>query len=297
MKWFDPIPLSRWEMIWMRSLLGLWIIWSFPLAMNQGAQPKPVGLAHFFDLTFFSDFETLQWIRLVLIVATGFYAAGLFLPLTLPLITTIFIAMGSLNNSHGSITHHFQIIGLLLLAQCTWHVVGAVFGYRGRRHFLRSSVELDRVGVHMASQAIAAVYVVSAITKLWRSDGGWVSQAKNYPLQILKTQAMEYYNVLGETDPSLWESFASWFANFLLRWPLFGQGMLALALVLELFAFLALLSRKWMLGMGIVLIGLHASISAVMNLHFETHMAVLAIFWVNAPYWFSRLWLRPASLD
>ncbi|MDB6140156.1 MAG: hypothetical protein JWO94_3228, partial [Verrucomicrobiaceae bacterium] len=58
----------------------------------------------------------------------------------------------------------------------------------------------------------------------------------------------------------------------------FGGG-----LFVELFAFAVLLNRRWAFVGGLVIIAMHCSISEVMDLHFEYHMAAALIFLVNLP--------------
>ena len=59
----------------------------------------------------------------------------------------------------------------------------------------------------------------------------------------------------------------------------------SIGLALELFAFVALFNRGFMALAGIGLMLMHISISQVMNLGFFYNKWMLAIFWVNVPFW------------
>ena len=61
--------------------------------------------------------------------------------------------------------------------------------------------------------------------------------------------------------------------------------MLTSGLLLELLAFLALVGRKSAFAIGVMMIGLHVSISLVMHLHFPQNEQTCLIFLVNLPFW------------
>jgi hypothetical protein len=58
----------------------------------------------------------------------------------------------------------------------------------------------------------------------------------------------------------------------------FGMGLL-----IELFAFLALLGRRWAFFFGLTIIALHLSISHLMQLDFWYHIWAAVIFLLNLP--------------
>ena len=62
-------------------------------------QPHPVGLAHFFDLTWLSDPQKLSAYRGVLYLLLLVYASGWFLPIVLPLLAVGYSLMFTLYNS------------------------------------------------------------------------------------------------------------------------------------------------------------------------------------------------------
>jgi hypothetical protein len=58
----------------------------------------------------------------------------------------------------------------------------------------------------------------------------------------------------------------------------FGSGLL-----IELLGFVVLINRKWAFWGGLTIIGLHLSISKLMDLHFGFHMLAALVFIVNLP--------------
>ena len=54
--------------------------------------------------------------------------------------------------------------------------------------------------------------------------------------------------------------------------------------VLELFAFLILLNRRWAFGMGAALIAMHFGIGWIMRLHFPEFEVLVLLYCVNLPF-------------
>ena len=69
-----------------RFLFGVVVASTLSLQVPFHDQPHPVGLAHFFDLTWLSDPEIIGY-RGVLYLLLLVYASGWFLPIVLPLLT------------------------------------------------------------------------------------------------------------------------------------------------------------------------------------------------------------------
>jgi hypothetical protein len=89
-------------------------------------QPVPVGLAHFFNLTFFADREMLlglgQW---MLIGGLALYVADRYFPFGLLVICFWFMGPATLNLSQGPAKHSLQLLGLVLLVQLVYATYAA----------------------------------------------------------------------------------------------------------------------------------------------------------------------------
>lgn len=111
-----PTPnVSPLEAFLLRVLLAFALIHFLPPGLNQTTQPNPVGLAHWFDLTWLSHPEWYAWYRGMFFVAAFAYVSGLWLPVVLPVLTLLQILPYTLINSQGHPHHGYQILSLTLL--------------------------------------------------------------------------------------------------------------------------------------------------------------------------------------
>jgi hypothetical protein len=56
-------------------------------------------------------------------------------------------------------------------------------------------------------------------------------------------------------------------------------------LIVELFTFLMLLGRVWLLIIGLAVIAMHLLVDITMNLGFPQHQWIFFFYAVNLPYW------------
>jgi hypothetical protein len=131
-------------------------------------------------------------------------------------------------------------------------------------------------------QVIAAAYVIAGVIKLMRTKGLWIIESPNLSVQLMKTNAQNYYDKL-QTD-AVFEQRAA-LAQYMIDNPNLTRLFLGGGLFIELFAFLLLLNRRWALVMGFFILSLHWGIEMTMGLNFKYQMAVVAIFLVNVPFW------------
>lgn len=285
---FAPTGHARWEMLIMRIGFALAVLSVLFGNIPDGDPTHPVGLQRWFDLRFIADAQGL-WIG-VASLALALYALGVLPAVSLAVGGFVFIGYGSLQNSFGSSQHHLQTAGLIMLAQAIWYAWRAC---AEPRRALYPSIETQQSAAHIARQVIAGVYVTTAITKLWASDFEWIKKAKYYPLQIEKTKWSGYYNKLQEEwDDGLLSGIVGPIRDFLVDHPDICRAVIGSGLILELFAFLALIGRRWALFYGLALIGFHLTVGRVMNLHFTLNMLAILVFMVNAPYWIARIATR-----
>ncbi|MEZ5304450.1 MAG: hypothetical protein R3F11_27970, partial [Verrucomicrobiales bacterium] len=141
-------------------------------------------------------------------------------------------------------------------------------------------VPRDRT-VFAIAQAIAAAYVVSAISKLIASGGTWLAQLPNIALQLRKNERAEYFNTLSDAGGAA----AGFLERLVIDHPNLAIVFFGIGFVLELFAFAALLNRRLMALFGIGLIGLHVMVSHFMQLGFFFNKFALLIVFVNVPFW------------
>lgn len=275
------IAHAGWEMSLMRIAFAAMVWQSIPSFYYPTSLSHPNGIAHVLDLTFLMDPEILGILRGVLAVAVVFYAAGLFMFLSLSVMTFLLVACGSLENSQGAINHSLQPLALTALAQ--WGVAGyfVVRDHMARKRafFPVATPEAHRLLVHAAKVALVACYVTSAFTKLERSDGQWIQRTPNLAVAIAKTNTNSYLNAFEPTNH--WAKTAP---AFIIGHPNLTRVFFGFGFALELFSFLALLGRWPAVLVGISLILMHDMVAQVMGLHFAIFERLAFIFLVNAPW-------------
>lgn len=300
---FRPVEYGDLPLLGMRLAFAA-VVWiSFPAATSYAGQPEPVGIAHLADLTFLSDPGAMKICRMILGGALLWYVIGIAPAITLLVAFGVHILPGTLVNSQGgaSATHHLQPVSLALLGQWIYAVYFAAKG-GGFSVFKRvpfGDRALAQGMVFAAVQALMASYVVSAITKLSASGLGWIADAKYYPLQILKAQRSDFFNALGEPTGGsigLFGGVAGALERAIFASPVLAQITVGAGLFLELFAFLALLGRRWALAVGALLAGFHLIVSEMMNLNFKYNILMLLALMV-VPNLLPARWalVRPAA--
>ena len=268
---------SLYERIFMRAAFALVVIVSTPRSLNVHVIPAPNGLARIVDLSFLTDPATLVAYHTALVIVMGLYLARFLVWLALPIALWINVSVNAVANSQGAIQHSVQIVSLVLLAQTAAHYYGLWLRWRGGT--AESSIE-DRA-IWWSQQTVAAVYLVTGVTKLIVTHGTWIFQARFVGVQILKTAYQAYYDRL---DPSGLEAQLS-IAQFAAAHGAIVALIAGTGLLLELLAPLMLLGRRWALALGCSFLLFHVSIDRVMHLRFVYHQLLVLIYMVDPVYW------------
>lgn len=277
---FRPVNVGPWEARLMRLLFAITAVWCLWEVLPFEKMEVPNGLARIVPLEFLGGEDAALWFRPLIVVAAILYVFEWVNPLGLVVLTLAHLGYNTLQNSQGFTYHGYNIIGLVLLAQCS-----AELWWRGRAWFAKAGAVVDAVRhgyqLYFAQCAIAAVYVTSAITKLSKSDGLWLFRSHYLAKSIVKTHRQTFYdNPEGLTVPAI-SAVAQWLAeHHVVTRIAFGAGFM-----LELFAFLALWNRAWALFIGLNIIAFHFGVELIMQLDFRVNQTMCLIFLVNVPFW------------
>ena len=249
------------------------------------SQPAPVGIAYVLPLQFLS----LPGVREAIVGLVGIslilYVWGRVLRWALLTLTVCSILTNTMLNSQGFILHAYQIVTLTLLAQT---VLAFVHASKKRVHW---SDAVKRSQFLFYSQGIIlGTYVVAALSKIVNSRGMWVWNSKYLSAELIKSHRQVYYQKL---DPALAEEIGA--ALWLQAHPFLSQVIFGSGFFLEIFAFVAMLGRKWALVFGLSLIGMHRGIYHLMRLEFPFNELLIVIFLVNIPYWIWWRWKEKAA--
>lgn len=302
----EPFRHARWELALLRVIVAL-LVWDtqtgwvahihepqeIPRAILENSQkadiryesqPHPNGLAMWFDFTFISKDSLEKPLRNAVAVSLLLYVLGV--PAALSLLLPMFfgIAASTLANSQGAIGHTSQVLHLTLLS--LWLAGVWSLWCRWKKKPLPHNYTSGEFEASWARQGIMAGYVVSAISKLFFSEGSWLTSARYLPLHIVKNKDMEVYDKLDPASVS-----HEWLPQLMMEHPLWCIVIFGLALPLELFAFLGLCNRRAAAFFGIGLIGFHETVTQLMSLSFIFNKILLLAFFV-APWWWIARWFQ-----
>ena len=291
--------------------------WSAP---GRGAdfmtQPYPRSIAQFMDVTWINQPMTVPLVAATLGVLLILYMLGIAPVLSMMGLFFFQVCLGALENSQGNnVWHTSQIVAFTMLglggAALAENVralrqggFGGLRKHCAERHqwlayaiktpaswFRPAATEMESrqeesrsFGIYIVQQLIAVAYIVAGISKLWISKGTWCVDVQNIGLQFQKNQLMKFYQTLQTPD------VIPWATDFVNSHPMFTSIFFSIGLVLELVCFIALFNRGIMAIFGVGLVVMHLMIAMIMTLVFFYNEAIVAIFYVNIPFWI--VWLR-----
>ncbi|MBA2433006.1 MAG: hypothetical protein H0V56_12975 [Chthoniobacterales bacterium] len=274
-----PVEHHAFERVAMRVLFA-WVVWRHvPGSLAHLEITAPHGVARWFDLRFLLDPQVYTWCTYGLWVALALYVLRIGWSVALPYMAVLSIGVGTVINSQGAIAHYLQIVSLVLCAQTAAHFY-SLFGIRDLTAAAYRAAAEDRV-VRWSQQAIVATYLVSALTKLLKTNGLWFFQSPLLAVQITKTNDQDYYDRL---DTASYEAGAA-VAEWMVQNPLLVGLVLSTGLLLELTAPLVLFARWLALGYGLALVLFHMTVHQMMKLNFLFNEYLLWIYLVNVPFW------------
>ena len=283
-----PKPVSWWELLIMRILFAYVVYLSLPsTGQIYDSQPVPNGIAQFVHLPTFINDASYPAIKIAIGFALVIYASGFLLPIVLPLILIAHVMIRTLFNSQGWVHHGVQMVSLVLLAQTAVVLAFAIYRLIQRKPFpFTEGRNLGSYFLFYSQMAIVAIYVVSVVSKIDRSDGKWFAKSHYVGLHLVKAERDRYYGKLKEPAPETEPPPPSIVAaREALAHPNLTRIILGAGVLLELFAFVALFGRGMAALIAIALIGFHRSIASLMSIYFEFNEMLLVIFLMNLPFW------------
>jgi len=244
------------------------------------SQPSPNGIARFIDFSFLNKKAIYSKLRYFIFILLFLYAAGMGLPLITLLLLIYTVCIGTYFNSQGAISHHSQVISLVLLVQTFVYIYGVVNPYLKLNYLSDSTISYNQLAMFFSQQAVVSVYFTSALTKLIRSKFRWVYNVKDIPVQIEKTNMQNYYDELS-APPASW---ARNVMNWCVRYPVITISIFSLGLLLELMSPFSLISRSTNIIFGLMVIGFHGLNSTLFKLKFDSLQRLIVIYFINIPY-------------
>lgn len=254
--------------------------------LNYHEQEKANGLAHLFDLTFFSDERFVKALPWIVLPCLLLYMSGIGLPVALPILLIVQIGARTLYNSQGYIHHGFQMVSLVLMVQTgvvLWHCFKnwrEAFGIRRAKAAPGSFTFWDSL-VRYSQYMIIGCYVIAGVIKPINSDGEWFKNSHLIGIQLVKTDRQNYYSDL---SPDFGKDPVP-YASEMFEHPNLTRLFMGCGVLLEIFAFLALYNRLTAFVMGLMFILFHYFNEFLMHLYFFNNEKLVWIFLINIPFW------------
>ena len=276
----------RWEVFIMRVAFAVLVFYTFPTEKHlYDTQEHANGIAQWVDLTFLADPEVYKPLEKIAFVCLFVYAIGILQVIPLGYLVWFSVVTRTLANSQGGISHSYQMVTLILLAQ---FIVAAIAFLRpiikDGRFTLFQDKFWDSCAVYYSQLGIAGAYVIAALTKLNNSGLMWFWNSPYFVTDVIKTNRQNYYAKLDD------ERFLKFgqeveYVQVINDYPMFARILFAPGILFELAAVLALLGRRWALAVGLSLVALHLGIKEVMKLDFLKNEICVTIFMINIPFW------------
>lgn len=169
------------------------------------------------------------------------------------------------------------LITMVWLGQCLAYVL----------HRRGIVADIAQARFQLPLQAVAAVYTLAALAKLYPSAIQWIADAPYMSLQVTKSFDYHWYTTGDVALHQAGLQRASWLYGH----PLFTRALLACSLVLEAGAVVLLTGRRPALVYGLLLLCMHLGISYSMDIFFPSISTPMIAFAINPLYLLAAPWL------
>ena len=269
---------GRVEMLIMRLLFAAVILWSgivWKLPLDPDTFDKPNGVAAVLPLGWMAKVAASGFTEAVTGITLALYAFGIAPALTLLPALLLMTGTGALRNSMGDISHHTQLVAMVLLAQWIVYLVAAI----RRRAWLRVAHQEQERVILWSLITIGAGYLASGMVKLKASDFEWIQRVPSISVQVMKAVWSASYSSGEAVSGFKAVTIPHWIAEH----PNLARLFFGTGLILELLGICLVLSRRHAFWLGLALIGMHTGITLIMDIEFWNHILLVAIFAVNVP--------------
>jgi hypothetical protein len=187
-------------------------------------------------------------------------------------LTTILLIIFSIHESYG-VSARTGVLTLILFSQFISYFIYYIYNDQ-------STLRINRIDFSI--QVLIAGYTLSAISKLYTSGLTWITDGKNIVLQILKSNQMKHLD--GIAHHSLYWTDKK--VSFITENECLVGITLLLALIIELFSGISLISKKYRLYWGIALLLMHLGIYLLMEIFIYSFAIPMVLFMINPFYLF-----------
>lgn len=282
----EPSSYSALELDVMRGLLAVAILHSlevmrmFPPGSDLGG---PVGIGRWLDLRWL--LKPQRRLDRLAYVAVAAYAIDRLATVALVYLAVFFIAQVTVRSSRVVANHGHHLVMIVIVAQLC--AVGA-WNAAERWHWddpgYLAETQADTM-VWWSVQAILAVYFTSGITKLLKSDLGWIHQSP--ALLVAASSRLETGGAMLVGGKVKMIPRVERLISGFLPHPAVTRVVFAAGLLTELLAPVGLLGENVLLVVGVALVLLHQANHRLLLLAFTSWQLVVFAYLINVPRFFA----------
>ncbi len=249
-------------------LILYWLSRIVIIYLQYHSTPLPQGIFTFFSFSY----AQIPWIKYLFISVAIILSIMYFLEINMRVTTLLLFIFSvfsfSFEESNG-VLNIYSLLSFLFFAQFAAYVLP----------FFSERLRGEEYRFEFSVQAISAAYTLSALSKISVSGPNWIYSGKFMALQILKSFQYKYVT---NGDWSAVQQGQE-MAIYLIQNPAVTTFLLSAALVLELFALVAVLNVKLRFWYGLSLLCMHIAIWQIMNINLFSISFLMALFFIFPP--------------
>lgn len=263
---------SKIEWTMMKSSFSLIWLLSFLLVFSRyNYAPTPESIFKLLPGSFYLSYNAKIFLLSTNLLLIYFYITEKHIWWSLLGLSLISLFTFSLEDSNSDFNRNTMITGIFF---------AQFFAYSIKKIYLDFDTEKYRI--QFSVQLISISYTISAISKLNTSGLNWITDGLLMPLQIMKTNYFGFVNdgnIAHITNARL-------IINLLDKYSFGVMFILAFTLIIELFAVVSIINKKYAFVYGILLVFMHIGIYLVLDVAIGGTYIPMLIFMVNPMFLF-----------
>lgn len=263
---------SKIEWTMMKSSFSLIWLLSFLLVFSRyNYAPTPESIFKLLPGSFYLSYNAKIFLLSTNLLLIYFYIIEKHIWWSLLGLSLISLFTFSLEDSNSDFNRNTMITGIFF---------AQFFAYSIKKIYLDFDTEKYRI--QFSVQLISISYTISAISKLNTSGLNWITDGLLMPLQIMKTNYFGFVNdgnIAHITNARL-------IINLLDKYSFGVMFILAFTLIIELFAVVSIINKKYAFVYGVLLVFMHIGIYLVLDVAIGGTYIPMLIFMVNPVFLF-----------
>jgi hypothetical protein len=251
------------------SWVFIWVGIITVMILNCSSCPMPTGICKIYTFSpLFTPAGKGVLYALIFVLCLS-YMAEKFMLLNLGALALLSCIIISYHESNA-IFFRATVLSTVWIAQFIAYVIQAI----------KPRFNISHWRIQFSVQMIAAVYTLAGIAKLQASGLDWIYAGDGFLIHVMKNFSFQYFDSGNSSILERGQCIVQFFQqNYYLL-----QGLLAIALFLELFCLAAALNKKLKIIWGLGLLGMHVGIAWVMGIGISVICFPMVIYFINPVY-------------